>query len=462
MRDSRRTEPGVGRSGRYGPRSAAPRRSSLSKPRTRTTGLPAALRRSSLSRPRSRTTGSPGGTRAVEPVGTPGRTPEPSGGTPAVEPVGTPDTDARTSGGTPAVEPVETPDATPGPPAAPRPSSLSRPRRQTPGPPAAPGRSSLSRPRTRRLVPRRHPGGRARRDPEETPGPRRSSLSRPRRRTPEPSAAPRRSSLSRPRGRTPELPAELRRSSLSRPRTRRLNRSTSSVRRSGVNGAVREDGGVSWPWGRTDPTDASVDDNWSGGHYELAIRLGVAPDDDRVAAAAEALWKAAALGEARPRHGGEPIAVNVPTLVTGGVSTVADIPGLGRTLGLVLVIREATHDDSGEPTGYGNDWLDLCLPLGALSELDERVGAYPFEPDTASSRAWRSRSRTGSVRSRGQCGRWFRTNSRSPDTRSPEQHMRGQPRAPGGPEPTAASPTTASAAGNHGGPSGPGRRSSPS
>jgi hypothetical protein len=39
-------------------------------------------------------------------------------------------------------------------------------------------------------------------------------------------------------------------------------------------------------------------------------------------------------------------------------------------------------------TRYGADWLDLCLPLGTLGNLDRRVGAYPFDA-TATSRAWR-------------------------------------------------------------------------
>lgn len=44
--------------------------------------------------------------------------------------------------------------------------------------------------------------------------------------------------------------------------------------------------------------------------------------------------------------------------------------------------------DADDPAARGTDWLDLCLPLGALGYLDERVGAYPFG-DMAGSRAWR-------------------------------------------------------------------------
>src|SRR5262249_53468041 len=29
----------------------------------------------------------------------------------------------------------------------------------------------------------------------------------------------------------------------------------------------------------------------------------------------------------------------------------------------------------------GPDWLDFCLPVGALARTDRRVGAFPFGPD---------------------------------------------------------------------------------
>lgn len=36
----------------------------------------------------------------------------------------------------------------------------------------------------------------------------------------------------------------------------------------------------------------------------------------------------------------------------------------------------------------GHDWLDFVLPVGALARAEPRVGAYPFDEDTASL-AWR-------------------------------------------------------------------------
>jgi hypothetical protein len=138
-----------------------------------------------------------------------------------------------------------------------------------------------------------------------------------------------------------------------------------------------------------DPTDASRDDNWHGGYYELSIKLG-AHDDARLDAALKSLWEAAGLlrGIRRNATGPapEPTQVSAESLLAGTLNSVATVPGLGSTLCSVLVVREETYEAG--VTKYGADWLDLCLPLGALSNLDHRVGAYPFD-DTARSRTWR-------------------------------------------------------------------------
>jgi hypothetical protein len=137
------------------------------------------------------------------------------------------------------------------------------------------------------------------------------------------------------------------------------------------------------------PTDASHDDNWNGGYYELAIKLG-AHDDGRLDAALNSLWEAAGLTRAfrRSATGPDPelTQVSADSLLAGHLASVATIPGLGSTLCSVDVVREETYESG--VTHYGADWLDLCLPLGALGNLDHRVGAYPFD-DTAPSRAWR-------------------------------------------------------------------------
>jgi hypothetical protein len=141
---------------------------------------------------------------------------------------------------------------------------------------------------------------------------------------------------------------------------------------------VRQDGHPS-------PTDPTIEDNWHGGFYELTIKLGPA-DDARLDAALVALWHAASLPEPFRRHSDAAVAVSGQSLLAGHLHSVATIPGLGSTLCTVLVVREETHESGS--TRYGADWLDLCLPLGALGNLDGRVGAYPFSQE-AESRGWR-------------------------------------------------------------------------
>jgi hypothetical protein len=135
---------------------------------------------------------------------------------------------------------------------------------------------------------------------------------------------------------------------------------------------------------RPSSTDRLHDENWHGSYYELAIKLGSA-DDARLETALTALWEVAQLGEPFRRDGS--IAdVSVADLLAGHLNGVANIPGLGATLASVVLVREESYE-TGQ-TIYGNDWLDLCLPLGALGNLDERVGAYPFD-DGSDSSEWR-------------------------------------------------------------------------
>jgi hypothetical protein len=142
------------------------------------------------------------------------------------------------------------------------------------------------------------------------------------------------------------------------------------------------------------PTDASHDANWHGGYYELTIKLGE-HDDERLDSALKALWGAAGLPEAFRRDTGTSARVSADSVLAGSLNTVATIPGLGATLCSVLVVREATYDAG--TTQYGADWLDLCLPLGALGNLDRRVGAFPLDShagafpggDPVCSQGWR-------------------------------------------------------------------------
>ena len=136
---------------------------------------------------------------------------------------------------------------------------------------------------------------------------------------------------------------------------------------------------------RPSATDPTHEDNWHGSYYELALKLGPA-DDIRLDAALKVLWESARLGKPFRRESGEDVEVGVAALLDGHLNAVATIPGLGSTLASVIVVREEV-DDAGRWV-RGNDWLGLCLPLGALGNLDERVGAYPFD-DESDSKAWR-------------------------------------------------------------------------
>ena len=136
---------------------------------------------------------------------------------------------------------------------------------------------------------------------------------------------------------------------------------------------------------RPSATDASHEENWHGGYYELAIKLGPA-DDTRLDTALTVLWEFARLVGPFRRGSGADAPVTSAALLDGPLNAVAAIPGLGPTLASVMVVREE-GDEAGR-TVIGNDWLDLCLPLGALGNLRVGVGAYPFD-DGPDPRGWR-------------------------------------------------------------------------
>lgn len=132
-----------------------------------------------------------------------------------------------------------------------------------------------------------------------------------------------------------------------------------------------------------DPTDLTAEVNHHGGCYELAIELGDR-DDARLGAALTAAWSEVdgclrRVGWDPARF--EPTPCTAEALVSSGhLHGVVNTP-LGRTVCSAVAVRE----EDGGP-----DWLDLCLPLGALSELDPRIGGFPFEEGGESAAlAWR-------------------------------------------------------------------------
>lgn len=138
-----------------------------------------------------------------------------------------------------------------------------------------------------------------------------------------------------------------------------------------------------------EPSDFLDDENWHGGYYELAIKLGprnAEGSTDRVLDALATVWSQPSLDgcdrdrwtarDEQERVAPAPTDPEDPESFKG----VATLPSGHRVVCATHVIRE--------DGGYGNDWLDLCLPLGALARVDHRVGGYPFG-DVLISRAWR-------------------------------------------------------------------------
>lgn len=123
----------------------------------------------------------------------------------------------------------------------------------------------------------------------------------------------------------------------------------------------------------------SNSDAWSGGYFELALELGPR-SDERLRTALCEVWRHPSLSglylkcdlepEDQERVAPEALDFNQPAY------GLADIPGIGRTCCLSIVIREEN----------GPDWLALGVPMGSLSEVAP-VGAYPFSD--GSDLSWR-------------------------------------------------------------------------
>lgn len=137
------------------------------------------------------------------------------------------------------------------------------------------------------------------------------------------------------------------------------------------------------------PWDFLDDENWSGGYYELAIKLGPRSSPtaaEHLVTALRTIWSRPGLKGCyrdrwtepvdQERVAAQPVDHDHPEPLYG----IADLPRGLRVVCASHVVREAADD--------GDDWIAMCLPLGALGRADPRVGAYPFG-DESSSRAWR-------------------------------------------------------------------------
>jgi hypothetical protein len=143
-----------------------------------------------------------------------------------------------------------------------------------------------------------------------------------------------------------------------------------------------------------DPASFAVDENWRGGHYELAFELGLHHHEDadsRLLAALAVVWREPQLDGCYRQHTIEPedqpqlAPVPLDIAEPGHLYGRATIPTGPTVVCGTFVSRQAGRDD-------GVDWLGLYLPMGALAEADPRVGGYPFERYDAgrpSSRTWR-------------------------------------------------------------------------
>jgi hypothetical protein len=138
-----------------------------------------------------------------------------------------------------------------------------------------------------------------------------------------------------------------------------------------------------------EPWDFLDAENWRGGHYELAIKVGsrrAAGATERVVGVLRTVWAQPGLDGCfrdrssattdQERTAPDPRDLDHSDTFYG----VAELPDGRRVVCASFYFRGDADD--------GEDWVDLCLPLGALSRTDRRIGAYPFG-DEASSRAWR-------------------------------------------------------------------------
>jgi hypothetical protein len=114
-----------------------------------------------------------------------------------------------------------------------------------------------------------------------------------------------------------------------------------------------------------DPWDFTDDETWHGGYYELAIKLGpqtAAGATDRVLDALATMWAQPSLDGCyrdrwtarsdQKRTTPDPMDLDHPESFHG----IAELAGGRRVICVSHVIREE---------GDGDDWVDLCLPLGS-------------------------------------------------------------------------------------------------
>jgi hypothetical protein len=140
----------------------------------------------------------------------------------------------------------------------------------------------------------------------------------------------------------------------------------------------------------SDPAQLDWAPNWFGGFYELSIELKPR-NDERLAKALLAIWQVAGVAGCyapSPAASVEPNHVShLPVAL--GPGSLADHGHLRGVVGLpsgVQVVCGAVAIRLDE----GVDWLAFYVPLGALVEIDRRIGGFPFGDDAGpESLEWR-------------------------------------------------------------------------
>ncbi len=126
-------------------------------------------------------------------------------------------------------------------------------------------------------------------------------------------------------------------------------------------------------------------DNWLGSYYELAMQIGprkTVGADDRLRRTLQAVWDSPSLEgcyvdrhvDPRDQFRVEPrdVALSSPAIYGW-----ANVPS-GRMVCVSHIVRE-----EGDAAA---DWIDLCLPTGALGRIEPRL-TFPIGGDE--SRSWR-------------------------------------------------------------------------
>jgi hypothetical protein len=133
------------------------------------------------------------------------------------------------------------------------------------------------------------------------------------------------------------------------------------------------------------PDDITFADNWLGSYYQLAMLIGPQDDDtteDRLRSALRATWRDPTLDgcyldrwmelETQQRVSPENLSVE-----HGAAYGWANTP-LGRLVCATHIVRESSAP--------GRTWVDLCLPVGALGDVEPRL-EFPIGGEA--SRSWR-------------------------------------------------------------------------